>query len=143
MRIPLTVAAATLLMSYAALAQSPAPGTTPRATPNTAPSATPGQGLGQSPSQSQSPSTGQSQGQSNESVRAHIQQNLQAAGFTDIRIMHSSFLVRAKDRDGNPVMLVINPDSITAVEAGPQQGGNQPSATGSGDPNQNSNPTNR
>ena len=29
--------------------------------------------------------------------------------------MSSSFLVRAKDRDGNPVMMVINPDSVMAV----------------------------
>jgi hypothetical protein len=35
--------------------------------------------------------------------------------------------VRAKDRDGNPVMMVINPDSITAIEK--QPGG---STTGAG-----------
>ena len=29
--------------------------------------------------------------------------------------MPESFLVRAKDRDGNPVMMVINPDSVLAV----------------------------
>jgi hypothetical protein len=51
----------------------------------------------------------------------------QQAGFTDIRIMPESFLVRAKDRDGNPVMMVINPDSITAIEK--QPGG---STTGAG-----------
>ena len=39
-----------------------------------------------------------------------VQNNLQQAGFTDIQIMPSSFLVRAKDRAGNPVMMVINPD---------------------------------
>jgi hypothetical protein len=95
---------------------------------------------------------GQSQAQSIESLHAHIQKNLQAAGFTDIRIMPSSFLVRAKDRDGNPVMMIINPDSITAVTVGPGQAGNQPSTTGSGNPpsttgsvnpSQNSNPTKR
>jgi hypothetical protein len=51
----------------------------------------------------------------------------QQAGFADIRIMPESFLVRAKDRDGNPVMMVINPDSITAIER--QPGG---STTGAG-----------
>ena len=29
--------------------------------------------------------------------------------------MPSSFLVRAKDSQGNPVMMVINPDSLTEV----------------------------
>jgi hypothetical protein len=53
---------------------------------------------------------------------AHIAQKLQAdlskAGFSDIKIMPSSFLVRAKDSSGNPVMMVINPDSITEVTEG-------------------------
>jgi hypothetical protein len=30
-------------------------------------------------------------------------------------MMPSSFMVRAKDKDGNPVMMVINPNSIEAV----------------------------
>jgi hypothetical protein len=50
---------------------------------------------------------------------AHISQRLRhdlsKAGFTDIKIMPSSFLVRAKDSQGNPVMMVINPDSMTEV----------------------------
>jgi hypothetical protein len=29
--------------------------------------------------------------------------------------MPSSFMVRAKDAQGNPVMMVINPDSVTAI----------------------------
>jgi hypothetical protein len=29
--------------------------------------------------------------------------------------MPESFLVRAKDKRGNPVMMLVNPDSITAV----------------------------
>jgi hypothetical protein len=49
----------------------------------------------------------------------HIAQKLRAdlgkAGFTNITIMPSSFLVRAKDSEGNPVMMVINPDSVTAL----------------------------
>ena len=50
---------------------------------------------------------------------AHISQRLRndlsKAGFTDIKIMPSSFLVRAKDSEGNPVMMVINPDSVAEV----------------------------
>ena len=44
-----------------------------------------------------------------------LRDDLSKAGFTDITIMPSSFLVRAKDSQGNPVMMVINPDSITEV----------------------------
>jgi hypothetical protein len=50
---------------------------------------------------------------------AHLSQklhdDLSRAGFTDITIMPSSFLVRAKDSQGNPVMMVINPDAFTEV----------------------------
>jgi hypothetical protein len=50
---------------------------------------------------------------------AHLSQRLRSdlakAGFTDITIMPSSFLVRAKDSQGHPVMMVINPDSMTEV----------------------------
>jgi hypothetical protein len=50
---------------------------------------------------------------------AHMSQKLHddltKAGFTDITIVPSSFLVRAKDSQGNPVMMVINPESPTEV----------------------------
>ena len=44
-----------------------------------------------------------------------LHDDLAKAGFTDITIMPSSFLVRAKDSQGNPVMMVINPESATEV----------------------------
>ena len=44
-----------------------------------------------------------------------MRDDLMKAGFTDIHIMPSSFLVRAKDSSGNPVMMVVNPDSVTAI----------------------------
>jgi len=48
-------------------------------------------------------------------VSQKLRNDLSKAGFTDIKIMPSSFLVRAKDSEGNPVMMVINPDSMTEV----------------------------
>ncbi|HEY7246037.1 MAG TPA: hypothetical protein VH678_19370 [Xanthobacteraceae bacterium] len=57
------------------------------------------------------------------SVQQKVRQNLEQAGFTDIQLMPSSFLVRAKDRDGNPVMMVINPDSITEMTINGQGAG--------------------
>jgi hypothetical protein len=62
------------------------------------------------------PSANQSaQAKSQQPIRQQIQNDLSQAGYTDIKIMPESFLVRAKDRRGNPVMMVINPDSITAA----------------------------
>ena len=44
-----------------------------------------------------------------------LRDDLGKAGFTDITVMPTSFLVRAKDSQGTPVMMVINPDSVTAI----------------------------
>jgi hypothetical protein len=48
-------------------------------------------------------------------IGQRLRDDLTKAGFTDMTIMPSSFLVRAKDSQGNPVMMVINPDSFTEV----------------------------
>jgi len=48
-------------------------------------------------------------------LQSKIHSELSQAGFTDIHVMPQSFLVRAKDSSGNPVMMVINPDSVTAI----------------------------
>ncbi len=49
----------------------------------------------------------------------HIGQRLRAdltrAGYTDITVLPSSFMVHAKDSQGNPVMMVVSPDSVTAI----------------------------
>ena len=57
----------------------------------------------------------QGQNLNSQSLQQQVNQNLQQAGFTDIKIMPESFLVRAKDKSGHPVMMIINPDSVTAV----------------------------
>lgn len=61
--------------------------------------------------------TAQSQSQSQQpaNIQAQVKSNLEQAGFKNVQIMPSSFMVRATDKDGNPVMMVINPDSLTAV----------------------------
>jgi hypothetical protein len=60
----------------------------------------------------------------NPAIGVHISQKLRGdlakAGFTDIKIMPESFLVRAKDSRGNPVMLVMNADSVAALMEGTQ-----------------------
>jgi len=115
----LMAAAATMLLAQTAMAQNPTPGANPPVAPKAG-----------------------TQDQSQQPIRARIQQNLQAAGFTDIKIMPSSFLVRAKDREGNPMMMVINPDSVTAIT----ETGTQPApgaTTGSSSPNPNPGPAKR
>lgn len=93
MRTAFVIVAATLMAASAASAQS-------ANSSSTSPS---GSGSQQSPMQNQAP------------IGTKIHDNLQAAGFTNIQVMPSSFLVRAKDQDGNPVMMVVNPDSVTAI----------------------------
>jgi len=48
-------------------------------------------------------------------ISQKLRNDLTNAGFTDIHIMPESFMVRAKDSQGNPVMMLINPDSVTAI----------------------------
>ena len=49
------------------------------------------------------------------SLRAQVRDMLQKDGFTDIRVVPSSFMVRAKDKDGTQVVMSISPDSFTEV----------------------------
>ena len=50
-------------------------------------------------------------------IRAQLTNNLEQAGFTDVKVMADSFLVQAKDKSGNPVTMFLNPDSMTVVSA--------------------------
>jgi hypothetical protein len=49
------------------------------------------------------------------SIRQQLEDQLLKAGYSDVRIMPSSFLVEAKDKQGNPIKMVIGPDSFTAI----------------------------
>jgi hypothetical protein len=60
-----------------------------------------------------------------QNMRQDLQNDLQKAGFTDIRVMPDSYLVRAKDKSGHPVMMMINPDSVTEVMAADDNGTDQ------------------
>ena len=55
--------------------------------------------------------------QSNPRMRQQLTQMLQKSGYSDIRVAPSSFVVRAKDQDGNPVVMSISPDSFTEMTA--------------------------
>ena len=45
-----------------------------------------------------------------------IRDRLQAEGFKDVEVIPNSFIVSAKDKDGNPVMMLIGPDGTTVVK---------------------------
>lgn len=96
----------------------------------------------QTPAAPAAPASGQqpsaSKNESGMAIQAKLTQDLGKAGFTNVEVMPESFLVRAKDKDGRAVMMVINPDSITSVTAMNQpangQSGGQSSAPAGASP---------
>jgi hypothetical protein len=63
------------------------------------------------------------------SIRQQIQAQLTKTGYTNVTIVPSSFFVRAMDKQGNPVDMVIGPDSFTTVT---EVGAKTAAATGPG-----------
>jgi hypothetical protein len=88
MRLPTAATTATLLLAQVALAQNPTDG-----------NQVAGAQLEQNSTQVQ---------------QAKIERTLQGAGFTDIEMIPTAFLVRAKNPDGKPVLMVVDPISLTA-----------------------------
>ena len=56
-----------------------------------------------------------SQGETWSTKHAQVKNELEQAGYKNIRIMPLSYLVQATDKGGNPAMMVITPNSMTAV----------------------------
>jgi hypothetical protein len=84
---------------------------------------------GAAPAQNQA----SSQNPTTPSIVQTIRSDLEQAGFTDIEVIPRSFLVRAKDQYGNPAVLVVGPDSISAITEGLSgQGDGQSSTNGTG-----------
>jgi sporulation protein YlmC with PRC-barrel domain len=48
-------------------------------------------------------------------LRANLRNMLEKSGYKDIRVAPTSFMVHARDSDGNPVMMTVSPDSFTEV----------------------------
>jgi sporulation protein YlmC with PRC-barrel domain len=64
-------------------------------------------------------------------IRANLRNALEKAGYKDIRVAPTSFMVHAKDADGNPVVMSISPDSFTEVaDMTNNNNSNAPSTTG-------------
>jgi hypothetical protein len=67
--------------------------------------------------------------------QARIERTLQGAGFTDIEAVPTAFLVRAKNSEGKPVVMVLDPTSLTTavIETG-QSAAADDTTTGSANP---------
>jgi uncharacterized protein YdeI (BOF family) len=49
------------------------------------------------------------------SVQQHLADQLKQDGFTDVRVVPDSFLVHAKNKHGDPVVMIINPNSVFSM----------------------------
>jgi hypothetical protein len=45
-----------------------------------------------------------------------LTQDLQKAGFSEVKVLEDAFLVQAKTKDGNPVLMTIGPHGMSALE---------------------------
>ena len=69
-------------------------------------------------SNSQSTTNSQSASNSGQTAAAQkIKDDLQKAGFTDIKVVAESFVVQAKTKDGNPIVMTIGPHGMSVFEA--------------------------
>ncbi|PZA12608.1 hypothetical protein DNX69_06820 [Rhodopseudomonas palustris] len=55
--------------------------------------------------------------QSAQNLPQQIRTKLQSAGFSDVKVVPQTFAVSAKDRDGDPVMMMIGPHSMAIIQA--------------------------
>ena len=60
-----------------------------------------------------------------------IKQDLPSAGFTDIKVVAKSFVVQAKSKDGDPVLMTIGPRGMSVFEAKNSSKSDSSSTTGS------------
>ncbi len=88
----------------------------------------PGLALAQSPSGTQSqanpPAAASPNGSTSNQTSSNpayltgnrVKQDLEKAGFTDVKIVESTFVVQAKSKDGDPITMFIGPHGFSAVE---------------------------
>jgi hypothetical protein len=67
----------------------------------------------------------------------NIMQDLQKAGFSDVKVLEDAFLVQAKTKDGNPIIMTIGPNGVSALELSNPSGAAH-ETTGQASPNNNS-----
>ena len=68
------------------------------------------------------PDQQQNDSQSTQSIEKTLRNQLASAGLTEIEMVPTSFVVRAKAADGNPVVLLLYPDSDSEWQVSPLDG---------------------
>lgn len=81
------------------------------------------QGSGTAPSSTPQATT-QPPAQQSQAAAQQIQQDLKSAGFTDVKVVAESFVVQAKTKDGNPVLMTFGPHGMSMFEAMQTTGAN-------------------
>ena len=61
-------------------------------------------------------------GQSTQSIEKELRNQLVSEGLTDIEMVPTSFVVRAKAADGNPIVLLLYPNSDSEWQVSPLDG---------------------
>jgi hypothetical protein len=74
----------------------------------------------QAPSQSAQAGQGQNHRENVLTVNK-LKQDLENAGFSDVKILADSFVVQAKDKDGNPTVMSLSPGGVVAFSELNQQ----------------------
>ena len=74
----------------------------------------------------------------------NLTQDLQKAGFSDVKVLEDAFLVQAKTKDGNPIIMTIGPSGMSAMEmskstqtTGQTHSDSSPAASAPAKPNKN------
>jgi len=62
------------------------------------------------------------------SVRQQLSDNLKKAGYTNVKMMPDAYIVEAKNKAGEPVMMFLSPDSMTIFTAVDAKGADTKSA---------------
>ena len=66
---------------------------------------------------SQNSGTASPNANQNVAAAQKIKQDLTNAGFTDVKVVAQSFVVQAKSKDGDPVLMTIGPHGMSVFEA--------------------------
>ena len=65
-------------------------------------------------------------------VRQNITSDLEKDGFKNVHIVADSFLVNAENKEGQKVVMIINPDSVFSMTEVPQSGSSASKSSDSG-----------
>ena len=63
-----------------------------------------------------------------------LKQDLQKAGFSEVKVLQDAFLIQAKTKDGTPILMTIGPNGMSALEMSNASGAGQDRTTGQARP---------